>query len=214
MWVEKSRVESSWLGMDAGLRLSARVNCRRVLSPVGCRVAGAGGCGGSLAEEEEVPKVNMVVKLLYLLKIGALQAYSMVEVTISDGVMARHTHKCMKESEHERTKRNKKRKRRRKKVNWFFFHPDDILCYILKRVPNTFLRYMVKHVCRRWFDIITNRILLNDAYFILRNDITVRLVDIREKGQGLQVKEQYLDIPPIVSIQFWCNEFLLISCLF
>ncbi|KAI3525856.1 hypothetical protein L1887_04985 [Cichorium endivia] len=118
--------------------------------------------------------------------------------------------KCMKESEDEQTTR----KRKRKKVDRFVFLPDDILLDILKRVPDCFLRYKAKYVCRRWFNIITNKILLDHASFILQKTgtITVRVVDIREEeGQGLQVKEQDLDMPHKGIIRSWCNEFFLIS---
>ncbi|KAI3788464.1 hypothetical protein L2E82_01232 [Cichorium intybus] len=117
--------------------------------------------------------------------------------------------KCMKESKDEQTSK----KRKRKKVDRFVFLPDDILLDILKRVPDCFLRYKAKYVCRRWFNIITNKILLDHASFILQKTgtITVRVVDIREEeGQGLQVKEQDLDIPHKGIIRSWCNEFFLI----
>ncbi|KAI3525866.1 hypothetical protein L1887_04995 [Cichorium endivia] len=113
--------------------------------------------------------------------------------------------KCMKESEDEH--------KTGKKVDRFFFLPDDILLDILKRVPDVFLRYKAKYVCRRWFNIITNMILLDHASFIHCNfrDFTTRLVDIREERLGLQVKVQDPDIPRIGKIRSWCNEFLLIS---
>ncbi|KAI3525872.1 hypothetical protein L1887_05001 [Cichorium endivia] len=116
---------------------------------------------------------------------------------------------CEKESEDEQTTR----KRKSKEVDWFVFLPDDIIFYILKRLPDAFLCYKAKHVCRRWFNIITNRILLDHASFILQKtgNLTARHVGIREDEQGLQVKVRDLNIPRIGIIKSWCNEFLLIS---
>ncbi|KAL7599182.1 hypothetical protein Lser_V15G26033 [Lactuca serriola] len=103
--------------------------------------------------------------------------------------------------------------RKRKKIDRFVFLHDDILFNIFKRLPDALLRYRAKYVSRRWFRIITNRILLDHASFILQKmgTFTARHVDIREEGKGLQVKEQHLDIPCIGRIMSWCNEFLLIS---
>ncbi|CAH1438674.1 unnamed protein product [Lactuca virosa] len=114
--------------------------------------------------------------------------------------------KCMKESEDERMVLMTN------EVNRFDFLPDDILSDILKRLPDAFLCYKAKYVCRRWFNICTNTILLDDASFILEKSSgihTARLVGVREEQQGLEVKEQKLDIP-FVRIKSWYNEFLLI----
>ncbi|CAI9287568.1 unnamed protein product [Lactuca saligna] len=117
--------------------------------------------------------------------------------------------KSRKKSVHKR----RTRKSKKVKVDPFIFLPDDILLEILKRLPDAVLRYKEKYVCSRWFDIITNSILLDHASYILQNKGTFRtcLVDIREEGERLQVKEQDLDIPHIGMIRSWCNEFLLIS---
>ncbi|KAI3519868.1 hypothetical protein L1887_09086 [Cichorium endivia] len=98
-------------------------------------------------------------------------------------------------------------------TNIFVSLPDDVFIAILKRFPDAFLRYKAKYVCKRWFDVITNRILLDHASFILQKPTgiyTVRLVDIRKEGQGIEVKEQYLDIPHTGIVRSWCNEFLVI----
>ncbi|CAH1418566.1 unnamed protein product [Lactuca virosa] len=106
-------------------------------------------------------------------------------------------------------------KRKRKKVDRFMFLPDDILLDILKRLPDDFPRYLAKYVCRRWFNIMTNRILLHDTSFIIlqkTGNLTARHVGIREEEQGIHVmKVQDLDIPPIGIIRSWVNELLLIS---
>ncbi|KAL7601448.1 hypothetical protein Lser_V15G26029 [Lactuca serriola] len=114
-----------------------------------------------------------------------------------------------KESKDEKTMR----KRKRKKIDGFVFLPDDILFDILKRLPDASLRYKAKYVCKRWLDLIINMKLLDHASFILQKtgNLTARHVDIREEGEGLQVKVQDLDIPRIGIIKSWGNELMLIS---
>ncbi|XP_023741286.1 uncharacterized protein LOC111889376 [Lactuca sativa] len=116
---------------------------------------------------------------------------------------------CKKESEDEQTTK----KRKEKKVDWFVFLTDDILLDILTRLPYGSLRYMAKYVCKRWLDLLSNMKLLDHASFILQKtgNLTARHVDIREEGEGLQVKVQDLDIPRIGMIRCWDHEFLLIS---
>ncbi|KAL4565449.1 hypothetical protein LXL04_029545 [Taraxacum kok-saghyz] len=114
--------------------------------------------------------------------------------------------KCMLESEDKQTTN----------VGRFFSLPDDILLEILTRVPDAFLRYRVKYVCTRWFDIITNMILLDHASFILQHlqnvGLSERLVDISQVGgQRVRVKEQYIKTPGVGSVWSWLNEFILIS---
>ncbi|XP_023756815.1 uncharacterized protein LOC111905353 [Lactuca sativa] len=108
---------------------------------------------------------------------------------------------------------SKEMTRKEKKENWFAFLSDDIFLQILKKLPEAFLRYKAKHVCKRWFNIVTNRILLDHASFILQTsyDSTVRHVDITEEQQGLQVKVQNLEIPIGGHIITWCNEYLLVT---
>ncbi|KAI3519867.1 hypothetical protein L1887_09085 [Cichorium endivia] len=82
-------------------------------------------------------------------------------------------------------------KKKKNVVDWFVFLPDDVLLDVLKRLPDVFLRYKATYVCKRWFDIITNRILLDHVSFIIRKSIgtvKARCVDIREEGQGLQIQ--------------------------
>ncbi|KAL7601447.1 hypothetical protein Lser_V15G26028 [Lactuca serriola] len=116
---------------------------------------------------------------------------------------------CRKESEDEQTTK----KGKEKKVDWFVFLTDDILLDILTRLPYGSLRYMAKYVCKRWLDLLSNMKLLDHASFILQKtgNLTARHVDIREEGEGLQVKVQDLDIPRIGMIRCWDHEFLLIS---
>ncbi|KAL4576210.1 hypothetical protein LXL04_012301 [Taraxacum kok-saghyz] len=100
------------------------------------------------------------------------------------------------------------------KFNMFISFPDDVYIHIFKTLPDGFLRYNAKYVCRQWFDIITNKILLDQVSLILQNPTgiyTSRYVNLRKEGQELEVKEQYLDIPHIGTIRSWCNEFLVIT---
>ncbi|KAI3705078.1 hypothetical protein L1987_75310 [Smallanthus sonchifolius] len=116
--------------------------------------------------------------------------------------------RCRKESEAEQVSR------KRKKVDCFAFLPDDLLLDILQKLPADILRYKTRFVCRRWFSLITNRILLDHASLILENSSgihTVRLMDISEEKQGLTMRDQYLEIPYSGRIKSWCNEFLLIT---
>lgn len=104
--------------------------------------------------------------------------------------------------------------RRKKNVDFFSILPDDLLLEILRKLPADMLRYKVRFVRRRWFNLITNRILLDHASLILEKPTgsdTVRLIDIREEKHGLKMSEQYLDIPYSGRIKSWCNEFLLIT---
>lgn len=119
----------------------------------------------------------------------------------------------MTTSKDRKQSKDKQMTRKKKKVNWFLFLSDDILLEILKKLPDDFLRYKAKHVCRHWFNIVTNKILLDHASFILQisNNPTVRLVDITEQQKGLQVKEHNLEIPVYGWIISWCNEYLLIT---
>ncbi|CAH1422382.1 unnamed protein product [Lactuca virosa] len=112
--------------------------------------------------------------------------------------------KCRKECEDEQMKRKKN------EVHWFAFLADDVVLDILKRFPYVFLRYNAKYVCRKWFNII-NMILSDNSFFILQKSFgfTVRYVDVREEGQGLEVKEQNLYF--FGRIKSWYNEFLLIT---
>ncbi|KAI3519866.1 hypothetical protein L1887_09083 [Cichorium endivia] len=124
----------------------------------------------------------------------------LMEVTMS---------KPMKEFEDEQMKRKKY------EVDSLMFLPDDILLDILKRLPDIFLRYKAKYVCRRWFHIITNKILLDHVSFsfILHKSTgfyPVRHVDITEKQHRLKVKQQNLGTHPCGVIKSWYNEFLLI----
>ncbi|CAI9273671.1 unnamed protein product [Lactuca saligna] len=57
---------------------------------------------------------------------------------------------------------------REKKVDYSSFLTDDILFDILRRLPTVILRYKTKFVCRRWFNIITNKILIEHASFIVQ----------------------------------------------
>ncbi|CAI9273670.1 unnamed protein product [Lactuca saligna] len=130
-----------------------------------------------------------------------------MEATALQKLMKMTIGKFRKEFEYEHMTRNQN------KVNGVVFFPDDILLDILKRLPDAFLRYKAKYVCRRWFHIITNMILLDHASFILQKPTGIyraRHVDIREERQGLEVKERYLHIPCTGRIESWCNEFLLI----
>ncbi|CAH1434701.1 unnamed protein product [Lactuca virosa] len=117
--------------------------------------------------------------------------------------------KCRKECEDEQMKRKKN------EVHWFVFLPDDVVLNILKRLPNVFLRYNAKYVCKQWFSIITNMILLDHhASVILQKSygsFTGRLVDVREDGEGLEAKHENLDINFFGKIKSWYNEFLLIT---
>uniref|UniRef100_A0A5B6YPK4 F-box domain-containing protein n=1 Tax=Davidia involucrata TaxID=16924 RepID=A0A5B6YPK4_DAVIN len=120
--------------------------------------------------------------------------------------------KCKKQCEPERIMR------RKKKVDYFAYLPDDILFNILILLPAELLRYKFKYVCRRWFNIITNRILFDQASLIIQRPTGerehvygTRLVDINEGKFNLRMKEQYLDIPCRGRIRSWCNELLLIT---
>ncbi|KAI3525870.1 hypothetical protein L1887_04999 [Cichorium endivia] len=106
-----------------------------------------------------------------------------------------------------------RKRKSNEEVDQFVYLPDDMLLDILKRLPRGFLCYKAKFVCRRWLDIISNRILLDSASFILQKtgNLTARHVRIGEKEQGLQVKVENLDIPRIGIIRSWCNELILIS---
>nr|XP_043632771.1 F-box protein At5g49610-like isoform X2 [Erigeron canadensis] len=104
--------------------------------------------------------------------------------------------------------------RKKRKVDFSALLPDDLLLDILEKLPTDILRYKTRYVCKRWFDLTTNRILLDHASLILENTTgsqTVRLVDIREEKDGLKMKDQCLDIPYNGRIKSWCNEFLLIT---
>lgn len=116
--------------------------------------------------------------------------------------------RCGKESEAEQVSRKKV------KVDFFTFLPDDLILDILQKLPADILRYKTRFICKRWFSLITNRILLDHASLILENSSgshTVRLMDISEEKQGLKMKDQYLEIPYCGRIKSWCNEFLLIT---
>ncbi|KAI3721133.1 hypothetical protein L2E82_32137 [Cichorium intybus] len=130
-----------------------------------------------------------------------------MEVTAIQKLMKMAVKKLTKKSEDKQTTKTKN------DTNIFVSLPDDVFIAILKRFPDAFLRYKAKYVCKQWFDIISNRILLDHASFILQKPTgiyTVRLVDLRKEGQGIEVKEQYLDIPHTGIIRSWCNEFLVI----
>lgn len=103
--------------------------------------------------------------------------------------------------------------RKKQKVDCFDFLSDDILIEILKRLPDDFLRYKAKHICRRFFNVITNGLLLDHTSFIFQEfgKPTVRHVDIREEQQELELKEKNLDLPKKGWVMSWCNEFLLIT---
>ncbi|KAD5962076.1 hypothetical protein E3N88_13549 [Mikania micrantha] len=116
--------------------------------------------------------------------------------------------RCRKESEVEQASRKKK------KVDCFAILPDDLLLDIFQKLPSDVLRYKIRFVCKRWFSVITNRILLDHASLILEDSYgchMVRLMDICEEKQGLKMKEQYLEIPYSGRIKSWCDEFLLIT---
>nr|KAJ0220978.1 hypothetical protein LSAT_V11C200094700 [Lactuca sativa] len=94
-----------------------------------------------------------------------------------------------------------------------FFLLDDFLFDILRRLPADILRYKARFVCRRWFSIITNRILRDHASFIVQRSSgphTAIQVVIREEKHGLELEQQQLDIPCKFRLKSWCNEFLLI----
>lgn len=91
--------------------------------------------------------------------------------------------KCKQSEEDEQMTRKKKT------VDWFVFLSDDILEKILKVLPVTFLRYKAKHVCKRWFNIITYRILLEHASFIVQvssGPHTTNQIFVREVKEGLR----------------------------
>ncbi|CAH1438678.1 unnamed protein product [Lactuca virosa] len=120
--------------------------------------------------------------------------------------MERAMRKCREESE-------AGWKIREKKVDYSSFLTDDILIDILRKLPTVILRYKARFVCRRWFNIITNKILIEHASFIVQRSSgphTAIQVVIREEKQGLEMEQQHLDIPYKGRIKSWCNEFLLI----
>ncbi|KAL9991976.1 putative F-box domain-containing protein [Helianthus debilis subsp. tardiflorus] len=121
------------------------------------------------------------------------------------------TKRSRKESEAEQASRKKK------KVDCFASLHDDLLIDILQKLPADILRYKTRFVCKRWFSLITNRILFDHASLILETSYgsrTVRLMDISEDKHGLTLKEQNLEIPYTGRIKSWCNEFLLITDLY
>uniref|UniRef100_A0A251UD39 Putative glycoside hydrolase family 17, F-box domain-containing protein n=1 Tax=Helianthus annuus TaxID=4232 RepID=A0A251UD39_HELAN len=121
------------------------------------------------------------------------------------------TKRSRKESEAEQASRKKK------KVDCFASLHDDLLIDILQKLPADILRYKTRFVCKRWFSLITNRILFDHASLILETSYgsrTVRLLDISEDKHGLTLKEQNLEIPYTGRIKSWCNEFLLITDLY
>lgn len=120
--------------------------------------------------------------------------------------------KCKKQRKQERITR------KRKIDDWFTCIPDDILISILILLPTEVLRFKLKFVCKRWFKLITNRILFDQASLIIQKPVgerehvyKTRLVDFNEFEPRLRMKEQYLDIPCKGRIRSWCNELLLIT---
>ncbi|CAI9273673.1 unnamed protein product [Lactuca saligna] len=104
--------------------------------------------------------------------------------------------------------------KKKKSLDGFALLPDDVLLEIFQKLPPDLLRYKVKFVCRRWFTIITNNILLDHASLILQRSTgsnTIRLMDIREEEQGLKMKQEFINMPCYGCIKSWCNEYLLIT---
>ncbi|KAM0023506.1 putative F-box associated interaction domain, F-box-like domain superfamily [Helianthus debilis subsp. tardiflorus] len=102
--------------------------------------------------------------------------------------------------------------RKKKKVDWFLLLTDDIVVEILKKLPSSVLRYRGKYVCKRWFNLITNQILLDHSSFIIQRSSGLhraRHIVVREVKQKLEFEETYLEIPCRGRIKSWCNEFLL-----
>ncbi|CAL5363754.1 unnamed protein product [Camellia sinensis] len=108
--------------------------------------------------------------------------------------------------------------RRKKRVNYFDFLPDDILFNILVLIPTELLRLKLKYVCKRWFNLISNRILFDLASLIIQRPIRenrhiyeTRRVDVNEGKLKLWTTVQDLNIPCRGRIRSWCNELLLIT---
>ncbi|XP_059666368.1 F-box protein At5g49610-like [Cornus florida] len=105
-------------------------------------------------------------------------------------------------------------------VDCFSDIPYNILLKILNLLPAELLRYKYKYVCRRWFNLITNWILFDQASLIVQKPshgkhlYETRLLDISEvrlKEFKLEMYEQVIDIPCRGRIRSWCNELLLIA---
>ncbi|XP_076903706.1 F-box protein At3g07870-like [Bidens hawaiensis] len=103
---------------------------------------------------------------------------------------------------------------KRTKVDFFTSLHDDIVLDIFQKLPADILRYKTRFVCKRWFSLITDRVLRDHASFLLENtggSSAVRLMDISEHKQGLALKDQPLELQYTGRTKSWCNEFLLIT---
>ncbi|KAL4576206.1 hypothetical protein LXL04_012295 [Taraxacum kok-saghyz] len=105
-------------------------------------------------------------------------------------------------------------RRKKNEVDYFDSLPDDLLVEIFKTVEPNLLRFKARFVTEKWFNLITNIILLDHASLIIHKygpSRRFRLLDITEERHGLKTKEQDIIIPYKGRIKCWCNEYLLIA---